>query len=71
MRDRVMEELKAELARRDTYENKCPICEMCGQRIMDEYFYDVDGTYICDSYECVTDFMRGFRKSLESYIEGI
>lgn len=69
MRDAVMESLRAELARRDTYEAKCPTCEMCGNKIMSEYYYDIYGTLVCDEYDCVQKFLREFRKSVMSYVE--
>lgn len=69
MRDPVMESLRAELARRDTYEAKCPTCEMCGNKIMSEYYYDIYGTMVCDEYDCVQKFLREFRKSVMSYVE--
>ena len=69
MRDPVMESLRAELARRDTYEAKCPTCEMCENKIMSEYYYDIYGTLVCDEYDCVQKFLREFRKSVMSYVE--
>lgn len=69
MRDPVMESLRAELARRDTYEAKCPTCEMCGNKIMSEYYYDIYGTLVCDEYDCVQKFLREFRKLVMSYVE--
>lgn len=69
MRDPVMESLRAELARRDTYEAKCPTCEMCGNKIMSEYYFDIYGTLVCDEFDCVQKFLREFRKSVESYVE--
>ena len=69
MRDPVMESLRAELARRDTYEAKCPTCEMCGNKIMSEYYYDIYGTLVCDEYDCVQKLLREFRKSVMSYVE--
>lgn len=70
MRDPVMESLRAELARRDTYEAKCPTCEVCGQKMTNnEYLYDIYGTLVCDEYDCITRFLRGFRKTVESYLE--
>ena len=70
MRDPVIESLRAELARRDSYEAKCPTCEICGQKIMSEYYYDFYGTLVCDEYDCVSKFLRGFRKSVEGYVNG-
>lgn len=70
MRDHVLEELRAELARRDAYEANVPICAICGQRMTNgEYFYDVNGTYVCDEVECVYGFMRPFRKNIEDFIK--
>ena len=70
MRDAVMESLKNELARRDAYENQVPICDICKQKMTsNEYFFDVYGTMVCDSFDCVQAFMRGFRRSIETYID--
>lgn len=70
MRDRVMEELKTELARRDAYEAQCPTCDICGQKIIDdEYFYDIYGTYVCDQWKCINNFLREYRRSVASYME--
>lgn len=70
MKDPVMESLRAELARRDTYEAMCPTCDVCGQKMTNnEYYYDMYGTLVCDEYDCITKFLRGFRKTVESYLE--
>ena len=70
MRDRVVEELKSELARRDAYEAQCPTCDICGQKMVgNEYFYDIYGTYVCDEYECIKGFIKGFRKRVTSFME--
>ena len=70
MRDAVMESVKAELARRDTYEANCPECAICGQKMTcNEYYYDMYGTYVCDEYECITRYLRQFRKTIVSYLE--
>lgn len=70
MRDPVIESLRAELARRDSYEERCPTCEICGQKMTNcEYYYDIYDTLVCDNYDCISKFLRGFRKSVESYLE--
>lgn len=69
MRDAVEEALRAELNRRDQYENQVPVCDICGQRMTnEEYFYEFDETKVCDSYDCIQKFLRQFRKSIESYV---
>lgn len=69
MRDAVMEALKAELNRRDAYENQVPTCDICRQKMTNnEYFFDVDGTKVCDSYDCICKFLGQFRRSVESYV---
>ncbi len=70
MRDPVMESLREELARRDTYEERCPRCDMCGNKMTaSEYYYDIYGTLVCDEYDCVQKFLREFRKTVMSYVE--
>lgn len=33
---------------------RLPKCEVCGEPIVDEQFYNIEGTYIC--LECINDF---------------
>lgn len=43
---------------------KYPKCDNCGEYITDEYFYNIDGTFICE------DCMKiDFRKNTEDFIE--
>ena len=43
------------------YEALCPTCDICGEKITDEYFYQVCGiTFHLDCADC---------KSVESYVE--
>ena len=44
--------------------DKLPKCEYCGEPITDEYFYDINGTFICE--ECLNG---NYRKSTEDYLE--
>lgn len=65
-----MEALKTELARRDAYENQVPICDICGQKMTySDYLFDMDGTLICDNYDCIQKFLYGFRKNIFTYID--
>lgn len=64
MRDAVMEHLGSEMARRDAYEEQCPMCEECNTRITaDEYYYEIYGTILCE--RC----LKTYRHSVESYME--
>lgn len=56
--DRYDREQQAEL-------DKLPKCDICGKPITDDYFYNIDGTYICES--CLND---EYRKKTEDYMEG-
>ena len=70
MRDPVMESLTEELARRDAYEEMCPTCAMCGQKMVgNEHYYEIYGTLVCDEYECIHKFLQEFRKTVDSYLE--
>lgn len=35
---------------------KLPVCDCCGERIQDEYYYDIDGEILCE--ECLKDRYR-------------
>lgn len=41
-----------------------PRCDCCGEPILDEYFYDIDGTYFHEN--CLKE---EFRKKTEDYME--
>lgn len=43
---------------------KYPKCDLCGEPITDEYFYNIDGTFICE--ECLNS---EYRKRVDDYIE--
>jgi formylmethanofuran dehydrogenase subunit E len=43
---------------------KYPKCDCCGESITDDYFYNIDGTFICES--CMRD---EYRKNTEDYME--
>lgn len=42
---------------------KFPKCDNCGEHITDEYFYNIDGTFLCE--ECIRDY----RQNTEDWIE--
>lgn len=44
--------------------DKLPKCDYCGEPIMDDYLYDINGDIICEA--CLHD---NFRKDVEDYIE--
>ena len=43
---------------------KHPKCDHCGERITDDYFYNIDGTYFHE--ECLKE---EYRKETEDYME--
>lgn len=43
---------------------KYPKCDHCGERITDDYFYNIDGTYFHE--ECLKE---EYRKSTSDYME--
>lgn len=53
--------LDREMARREA---RLPVCDNCGQRIRDEFYYDVEGEVFCE--ECLKDL---FQRSTADYIE--
>lgn len=44
------------------YESKCPVCDICGEPILDEYYYQIgDIVFHLDCAE---------RKSVDSFVNG-
>ena len=43
---------------------KLPKCDICGEPIQDEHFYDIDGTYFCE--ECLNE---EYRRKTDDYLE--
>jgi formylmethanofuran dehydrogenase subunit E len=43
---------------------KYPKCDLCDEPITDEYFYNIDGTFICE--ECLNS---EYRIRVDDYIE--
>lgn len=41
---------------------KLPVCDCCGERIQDEYYYEIDGEILCE--ECLKD---RYRRDTEDY----
>ena len=39
-----------------------PMCETCGERVQDDYYYEIDGCIYCE--ECLN---RQYRKDTENY----
>lgn len=46
------------------YEARLPVCEECGNRINDDYYFDVDGELLCE--DCMN---KRYRKHTEDYAE--
>lgn len=69
MRDYADQLLDIHIAEEDAYEEACPTCEKCGNKItFDDYFYDFDGVYMCP--DCFEEYCNdNFRKSIDKYIE--
>ena len=44
--------------------DKLPKCVICEEPIVDEYFYNIEGTYICE--RCLND---EYRKNTDEYME--
>ena len=44
---------------------RLPVCEICGEPIMDDYLYDLNGEIWCE--ECLKN---EFRKDAEYYMKG-
>lgn len=69
MRDPIDEAFREWNRRQTKYEADCPECQVCGQKITNtDYYYDVDGEYICDNYDCIMGYLRPFKKSVEDFI---
>jgi formylmethanofuran dehydrogenase subunit E len=45
-------------------ESRLPKCDNCGETILDDYLFDIDGTIYCA--ECLNEM---FRKSADDYID--
>jgi formylmethanofuran dehydrogenase subunit E len=43
---------------------KYPLCDNCREHITDEHFYNINGTFICET--CLNE---DFRKRTEDYME--
>lgn len=43
---------------------KLPLCDYCGERIDDDYYFDIDGEFYHEKCLC-----EQYRKSTEDYIE--
>jgi formylmethanofuran dehydrogenase subunit E len=50
--------------KRESALDKYPKCDICGEPITDEFFYDIDGTFICE--ECLK---TEYRKNTDDYLE--
>lgn len=40
----------------DRYLEGLPTCEICGEKIQDEYYYDINNTIMCES--CMNELHR-------------
>lgn len=61
MRDYTEELLAHKLLTEEQYENACPVCVTCKNHITaHRYFYDINGDYVCDSYDCIDGYLKQF-----------
>lgn len=71
MSDYTDELLNRKLQAEEAHEALCPKCEICSNRILDgDYFFDIDGTYVCDEATCVYKFLEPFKRSVLNYVQG-
>lgn len=54
--------IEAELARQEA---KLPVCEGCGHRIYDDYYFEINGAILCE--ECM---QNRYQRSTEDYANG-
>lgn len=52
-------------ADREAEEARLPICYACGNRILDDYCYQIGGEIICE--ECL---LENYRKLTEDFMDG-
>lgn len=45
-------------------EARLPVCDKCGERIHDDYYFEIDGEILCEA--CM---IERYRKSVQDYIE--
>ena len=69
MRDPVDEAFREWERQQLEYERKCPVCMVCGEPIMTEHFYEIEGVPICDDINCIKDYLRQYRRSVAIWIE--
>lgn len=59
---------QADFSRHDAEQQRqierLPRCDQCNEPIQDDYFYDINGEYICS--RCMKD---SFRKEVSDYVE--
>lgn len=48
----------------DALHDMLPMCDECGERVEDEYYYDIGGTIICE--ECLN---HNYRKHTADWME--
>lgn len=61
MRDPIDEALNERDYLYTRYEESCPMCDMCGERLTaEEYYYEIEGDVVCE--ECLRDYMERYKK---------
>lgn len=53
---------KQQYAEQEAQLEKLPLCEYCGERIQDDYYFEINNECICE--DCLND---NFRKDIEDY----
>lgn len=67
----MMDWLESDLARyereQEAYEASLPSCDECGEKVNDEYMWEIDGKYMCET--CVEEWLLERRIHTESLVD--
>lgn len=69
MRDPIDEAFREWEKGQRQYESRCPVCVVCGEPIMTEHFYEIDGEPVCDDINCIKDYLSQYRRNVAIWIE--
>ena len=42
---------------------------VCGEPIMTEHFYEIEGVPICDDINCIKDYLSQYRRNVAIWVE--
>ena len=59
----IMTALALEYSAMERYEKRCPVCDGCGDHILDEHCYSIGAELFCE------DCIQSFRVLTENYME--